>query len=119
MHPVIAQQLGGEIFLPAIYFLLFDAVAIGMIAAALLIRLVDRDRVWTIAVLCFSATAGFAALMSSLGLDLMHNWNKTFYATHAAFMMVAFTLLFESIYRLKNTLRSTRQSMAYDTITLS
>ncbi|MEM6259235.1 MAG: hypothetical protein AAGI37_13205 [Planctomycetota bacterium] len=103
MHPVIAQQLGGEIFLPAIYFLLFDAVAIGMIAAALLLRLVDRDRVWTIALLCFTAATGLVALMISLGLDLMHNWNKTFYATHATLMLVAFTLLFESIYRLKNT----------------
>ncbi|MEM9346977.1 MAG: hypothetical protein AAGB26_10215 [Planctomycetota bacterium] len=117
MYQLTAQQLGGEVFLPAIYFLLFDAIVIGMIAAALLIRLVDRGRVWTIAVLCFSATSGFAALMSSLGLDLMRNWSTAFYATHATLMLVAVALLSESIYRLKKTSRCERQPTAQNLVT--
>lgn len=112
VNTVIAQQLDGDIFLPAIQFILIDTVIIAMIAMALLLRLVDRAKIRIISVLCLTAMIGFSILMATLGREFIDSWNTTFYTVHAGAMATAIALLIESTYKAKRGMLQDSESSA-------
>lgn len=116
MQHLLAQQLSGDLFLPAMQFIVADSLILALVATAFLLRLVDHARLWTIAILCLTAIAGFSVLMATIGLDLIDSWNTTFNSVHIAVMCVGIALFAESITKIKRRPRQDTEPSASPSI---
>lgn len=101
MGILIAQQFSGDVFSTAIQWMLADVLFFGTIATAILVRLIDPKKIRSITTLCGIAIVTLLLLIALVGTKLVDSWSSDFYMFHAVAVVIAITLLLESLFRLK------------------